>query len=78
MVLLNAYDVVIHASELRYWVLMLGCVVAGTWLVRRFSGFDETVRNRALKQMGGFIVLLQVGYQLYMMVHPDFHWSLHH
>ena len=56
---------------------MLGCVVAGAWLVRRFSGFDETVRNRALKQMGGFIVLLQVGYQLYMMVHPDFHWSLH-
>lgn len=77
MILLNAYDVVIHASELRYWVLMLGCVVAGTLLVRRFSGFDEAARNRALKQMGGFIVLLQVGYQLYMMLHPEFHWSLH-
>ena len=37
MTLLNAYDVVIHATELRYWVLLLGSLSLGLLLIRWFD-----------------------------------------
>ena len=77
MTLLNAYDVVIHATELRYWVLLLGSLSLGLLLIRWFDRLEGEALHRAVRRMGGTLLAVQVLYQLYMAVHPDFHYSLH-
>ena len=74
---MNQYDVVIHMNEPRYWVLLLGSFACGWALIRRFKSLKDSTKNRALTQMGWTLILLQVAYQCYMVVNPDFHWSVH-
>ena len=74
---MNEYDVVIRMSEPRYWVLLAGSLLAGWALIRRFQSIDEVVKDRALKQLGGVLLLLQVGYQGWMLFDETFDWTIH-
>ena len=61
---MNQYDVVIRMSEPRYWVLLVLSFLAGLALIRRFKGLQGASRDRALKQMGWVLLVLQIGYQI--------------
>ena len=74
---MNEYDVVIRMSEPRYWVLLAGSLLAGWALIRRFQSIDEVGKDRALKQLGGVLLLLQVGYQGWMLFDETFDWTIH-
>ena len=74
---MNQYDVVIRMSEPRYWVLLVLSFLAGLALIRRFKGLQGASRDRALKQMGGVLLALQIGYQVVMLLDPGFEWTLH-
>jgi len=74
---MNQYDVVIRMSEPRYWVLLVLSFLAGLALIRRFKGLQGASRDRALKQLGGVLLALQIGYQAVMLLDPGFEWTLH-
>ena len=74
---MNEYDVVIRMTEPRYWVLLLGSLLAGLALIHRFKGLQGEAKDRALLQMGGVLVALQVAYQAVMALDPGFDWTLH-
>ena len=74
---MNEYDVVIHMNEPRYWALLLGSFACGLGLIRRFQSLEGNVLERALKQMGWVLIGLQIAYQIYMVVDPGFHWTVH-
>jgi hypothetical integral membrane protein (TIGR02206 family) len=74
---MNQYDVVIHATEPRYWLLLVGSLLAGWALVRRFQSLEASRKDAALIQMGWTLVALQIGYQLFMLLDPGFDWSIH-
>lgn len=74
---MNEYDVIIHMNEPRYWALLMGSFACGLALIRRFQRLEGNVLERALKQMGWVLIALQVAYQIYMVVDPGFHWTVH-
>jgi hypothetical integral membrane protein (TIGR02206 family) len=51
------HDIVIHASEPRYWYFLVGAVVGGLLLVRRFSNLDTSRYKPALRQLGVILLL---------------------
>ena len=74
---MNRYDVVIHMDEPRFWVALVATVVSGLVLVRHFGRLEGDAKDRALRLMGGAILAMQVGYQLYMIFSPSFTYSIH-
>ena len=74
---MNEYDVVIRMSEPRYWVLLVGSLLAGRALIRRFQSLDDGVKDRALRQLGWVLLLLQLGYQGWMVFDEAFDWTIH-
>lgn len=74
---MNEYDVVIHMTEPRYWVLLVASLLAGIALINRFKGLEGDSKDRALTQMGWVLIALQVAYQAVMALDPGFDWTLH-
>ena len=46
-------DVVIHATELRYWVLLVLSLSLGLLLIRWFDRLEGEALHRAVRRMGG-------------------------
>ena len=74
---MNQYDVVIHMSEPRYWMLLVASLIGGLTLLNRFKRLSEGRKDRALKQLGWTLLALQVAYQFYMLLDPNFNWTVH-
>ena len=74
---MNQYDVVIHMSEPRYWMLLVASLIGGLTLLNRFKRLSEGRKDRALKQLGWTLLTLQVAYQFYMLLDPNFNWTVH-
>lgn len=73
----QAYDVVIHSDEPRYWYLLLGSVLAGLVVVRAYDGFRGDARDRALRTMGWVMVLANLVPPVYTVLNPDVDFCVH-
>ena len=73
---MTEHDVIISASEPRYWVLLLGCVAVGIWAVRYFPRHFKDNR-RAIQGLGLFMLSLQATDLVLALLHPDIGFSVH-
>ena len=53
----KAYDIVIRMDEPRYWYFLLGSFLAGFVVVQAFQKLRGERKERALRNMGIFMVL---------------------
>ena len=67
----QAYDVVIHMNEPRYWYFMLGSILAGFVVVQAFQKLTGASKERALRNMGFFMIFVSLVPPLYGMLNPD-------
>lgn len=70
------HDVIISASEPRYWILLLGCVAIGIWAVRYFPRHFKGNR-RAIQGLGLFMLSLQASDLVLSLLHPEMSFSVH-
>ncbi|MBN31475.1 MAG: hypothetical protein CL845_05705 [Crocinitomicaceae bacterium] len=73
----KAYDIVIRMDEPRYWYFLLGSFLAGFVVVQAFQKLRGERKERALRNMGIFMVCVNLVLPLYGMLHPDVDLSLH-
>ena len=73
----QAYDVVIHMDEPRYWYFMLGSVLAGFVVVQAFQKLTGARKERALRNMGIFMVFVNLIPPLYGILNPDVDLTVH-
>ena len=73
---MTEHDVIISASEPRYWILLLGCVAVGILAVRYFPRHFKDNR-RAIQGLGLFMLSLQATDLVLALLHPDIGFSVH-
>ena len=56
----QAYDVVIHMDEPRYWYFLLASVLVGFVVVQAFQKLTGASKERALRNMGFFMVFVNL------------------
>jgi len=73
---MSEHDVIIAASEPRYWIMMLGCTALGLSGIRYFKRHlqDNPI---ARKRLGFFMIGLQGLDLLLAVFHPDIGFSIH-
>ena len=73
----QAYDVVIHMDESRYWYFLLGSVLAGFVMVQAFQKLKDTSKERALWNLGVFMVFANLVPTFYGLLNPDIDLNIH-
>ena len=61
----QAYDVVILASEARYWYFLLGSVIAGFAVISSFAKLNGESKDRALRGAGWVMIAANLVPPLY-------------
>lgn len=67
----HAYDVVIHATEARYWYFLIGSVLAGFLAVQGFAKISPERRDGALKSAGYVLLAANLVPLVYGLLSPD-------
>lgn len=71
------YDVILHADEPRYWVMLLSTLIGGLLLVKLFDRIPAERRTQARKTLGYFLIAGNFLLPLYALIHPAQEFSLH-
>lgn len=73
----QAYDVIIHMDEPRYWYFMIGSILIGYTVVQAFQKLTGARKERALRNLGIFMVLVCLVPPLYGLLSPDVTLNIH-
>ena len=73
----QAYDVVILASEARYWYFLLGSVIAGFAVISSFAKLTGESKDRALRGAGWVMIAANLVPTLYGMWSPEVDLNIH-
>ena len=73
---MSELDVIISASEPRYWVMLLSCTAIGIMAIRYFSRHLQG-NMRAVKGLGIFMLSLQASDLILALFHPEIGFSIH-
>ena len=73
----QAYDVVIHMDEPRYWYLILGSILAGFVVVQAFQKLTDNRKESALRAMGVVMIVANLVPLTYGLLSPEIELSVH-
>ena len=75
--MLMRYDVVLHADEPRYWVMLLATLAGGVLFVKAFDRVADNQLAFARRTLGWVLVAGNALLPLYAMLHPAQEFSIH-
>lgn len=73
----QAYDIVIHASEARYWYFLIGSMLAGFVVAQGIAKLQGERKERALRTAGWILIAANLVPTVYGALSPDLELSIH-
>ena len=73
----QAYDVIVRMDEPRYWYCLISSVLVGYTVVQAYQKLTGSRKERALRNLGIFMIFVNLMPPLYGMLNPDVELTIH-